>query len=55
MELTTRQKVAQLLEEGVSVRDIAAKLDISTQAVYEHKQRIEEGKPARHTDAKAAS
>ena len=35
VESETRQKVRQLLEEGVPVREIARVLDLSTQRVYQ--------------------
>lgn len=48
MELTTRQKVAKLREKGLSVRQIARELDITTQAVYQHLQNLDKG-PGQHS------
>jgi DNA-binding NarL/FixJ family response regulator len=50
--LTTRQKVAALLEEGLSVREISKRLDISTQSVYLHLKNLRLGVPPRHADHK---
>jgi DNA-binding NarL/FixJ family response regulator len=46
--LTTRQKVAALLDEGLSVREISKRLDITTQSVYLHIKNLEKGVPPRH-------
>jgi DNA-binding NarL/FixJ family response regulator len=50
--LTTRQKVAALLEQGLSVRQISKRLDITTQSVYLHIKNLEKGVPPRHADHK---
>lgn len=39
---TTRDQVAAYLEQGLTVRQIAQLLGISTQAVYKHLKRIEQ-------------
>jgi DNA-binding CsgD family transcriptional regulator len=41
----TRAQVAQLRAAGLTVRQIAAALDISTQAVHYHLTRINKGTP----------
>jgi DNA-binding CsgD family transcriptional regulator len=43
MKLTTRQEVIKFTEEGKTVREIAALLGISTQAVYRHLRAEEAG------------
>jgi len=39
----TRKNVAELTKRGLSVRQIALKLQISTQAVYKHKAALANG------------
>jgi DNA-binding NarL/FixJ family response regulator len=41
-ERPTREKVAELLERGYPVRQIAKLLDLTTQAVYKHKKALSE-------------
>lgn len=43
----TRSAVARMLERGKTVREIAAALSLSTQAVYKHKKALDE--PAKAT------
>mgnify|MGYP001575944376 CR=1 FL=1 len=38
---TTRARVAQMLAAGMTVREVASALGLSTQAVYKHKDRID--------------
>ena len=38
---STRERVRQLTEQGLSVREVASILNVSTQAVYKHLKRIE--------------
>jgi transposase-like protein len=40
-ESITRQRVRIMLDAGMSVRDIARALDLSTQRVYQQKRKIE--------------
>ena len=41
-----RRRIAEYLDKGLSVREIADLLKISTQAVYLHKRRLEEQEAA---------
>lgn len=36
----TKQRVKELLDKGLTVRDVAALLNISTQAVYKHMKQM---------------
>ena len=45
-EIPTRQKVAELIDKGFSVLDIAHHLRISPQAVYKHINRYGLAKPS---------
>lgn len=42
----TREQVRRLQAKGLSVREIATLLSISTQAVYKHLRKIEQQKAA---------
>ena len=39
--METRERVRDLIDRGLSVREVAQLLGISTQAVYKHLKRIE--------------
>lgn len=41
MALSTRERIEKMTKQGLSVREIALALHITTQAVYKHLKRIE--------------
>lgn len=52
---TTRERVKDLIGQGLSVRDIAAVLHVSTQAVYKHLDKLDIEPPSRRgEDGEAA-
>ena len=51
---TTRERVAELVKTGLSVREIASILNVSTQAVYKHLKAIEADRDGRRDGEPAA-
>jgi DNA-binding NarL/FixJ family response regulator len=51
---TTREQVQDLIDRGLSVRQIAAALNVSTQAVYKHLKVLGIDPPSRGKDGEAA-
>lgn len=49
MSGSTKDQVQRLLDEGLNVRQIAARLEISTQAVYKHLKTLGIPAPSRRS------
>lgn len=54
MTTSTRERVAQLTEQGLKVREIATVLNVSTQAVYKHLKALDLEPPTRREGEPAA-
>jgi transposase len=52
---TTRDRVQQLTAQGLKVREIAAILNVSTQAVYKHLKALEIDPPTRQDNGEPAA
>lgn len=52
---TTREQVAELIERGLTVRQVAQLLNVSTQAVYKHLGALGIEPPNRRTDGDEAA
>lgn len=48
---TTQKRVADLIDRGLTVREIASVLNLSTQAVYKHLKALGIEPPSRRTEA----
>lgn len=49
-ELPTKEKVRNLIDQGLTVREIARLLDISTQAVYQHLETLQLPAPSKRDE-----
>lgn len=55
MTTSTKERVAQLTEQGLKVREIATVLNVSTQAVYKHLKTLEIDPPTRQPNGEPAA
>lgn len=52
---STKERVAQLVEQGLTVREIATILNVSTQAVYKHLKAMDIAPPSARAEQAGAA